>query len=308
MTDPGIGGSHRESRRSGLKRLTRTARRRSAVARRDAESPIRQESERRSWVRIALDAYDRDRRHAGALLAGGLAFRFFLWSLPFSLVLVTLFGFLANDLDESPSELALDSGMPAAIAGMVAAAVGDSSRGRIFLLLFGLVTLAWASRSAVRAFWIVQSVAWDLRRAMPLRASAAGAAAFTGIVVTAIALHVMVGPLYQRGPLTDTLVTIGLICAMSAIAVWSFSQLPNAAASPAHLLPGSVAFGIGVETLRLATAIYFAGKLERVDDLYGALGLATVIFLWLFFLGRLVVVAAMLNASVRIGTLKPSEP
>lgn len=298
LEDPG-------PRRPVLSRFTRAVRQRGAIARRDAEDRIREESERRSWVRIALDAFERDRDRAGALLAGGLAFRLFLWSLPLSLVLVTLFGFLADDLDESPEELALDSGMAAAIAGMVSGAVRASSSGRLFLLVLGVAALALASRSTVRALWIVHSVAWDLGRTVPARISGRGAAAFTGLTVAAIAVHVVASPLYGGGLPTDTLVTAGLMGALSAAALWAFSKLPHAAESLLGLLPGSIVFGIGVETLQLVTAVYFAGKLERVDDLYGALGLASVILLWLFVVGRLVVVAAMLNASVRMGAADP---
>ena len=308
MNDPKDGRSTPESRTSRFRRWTRIARDRGAIARHGAEGIIQDQSSRRSWVRIALDALDRDRRHAGALLAGGLAFRFFVWSLPFSLVFVTLFGFLADRLAESPGALAQDSGMAAAIAGMVSAAVGDSSNGRLVLLVFGLGALAWASRSAIRALWIVHSVAWDLRRGMPTRASLTGAAAFTGVTVTVLAAHVIVGPLYRGGLVSDTLVTAALIGGLSGLALWVFRQLPNAATSPLRLLPGAVAFGVGAEMLRLVTAVYLADKLERVDDLYGALGLATVILLWLFLVGRLVVLAAMLNASITLGTSGPKAP
>jgi uncharacterized BrkB/YihY/UPF0761 family membrane protein len=42
--------------------------------------------------------------------------------------------------------------------------------------------------------------------------------------------------------------------------------------------------------------VYFAARLERVADLYGAIGLATVFMVWLFLIGRLVVAAMALNA------------
>ena len=45
---------------------------------------------RRASVRTAYHAYEYDRRHGGALLAGGLAYRFFLWLLPAALFLASL--------------------------------------------------------------------------------------------------------------------------------------------------------------------------------------------------------------------------
>jgi uncharacterized BrkB/YihY/UPF0761 family membrane protein len=48
--------------------------------------------------------------------------------------------------------------------------------------------------------------------------------------------------------------------------------------------------------MRVATSVYFAGRLERVSDLYGAIGLATVFMVWLYLVGRLVVAGTALNA------------
>ena len=79
-----------------LRDRARDAREHATEARRQAEVRIRQEGERRSWVHVLLDTYDRDRRRAGGLLSGGVAFRLFVWALPFSLVLVTSLGFLAD--------------------------------------------------------------------------------------------------------------------------------------------------------------------------------------------------------------------
>ena len=68
-------------------------------------------------------------------------------------------------------------------------------------------------------------------------------------------------------------------------------------------LPGALLFGIGIEALRLVTAVYLVGKLSRISDLYGSLGLAVVILGWLYLIGRLVVTGCMLNASLAYGRL-----
>ena len=40
------------------------------------------------WAAWLYDVYERDRECAGGLLSGALAYRFFIWLLPFALVLV----------------------------------------------------------------------------------------------------------------------------------------------------------------------------------------------------------------------------
>jgi uncharacterized BrkB/YihY/UPF0761 family membrane protein len=43
--------------------------------------------------------------------------------------------------------------------------------------------------------------------------------------------------------------------------------------------------------------VYFAGRLGRVDDLYGALGLAAVFMAWLYLGGRLIVACFAVSAT-----------
>jgi hypothetical protein len=43
-------------------------------------------------VRLAVQAFESDRKRAGGLLAGGLAYRIFLWQIPLALFLVSALG------------------------------------------------------------------------------------------------------------------------------------------------------------------------------------------------------------------------
>jgi hypothetical protein len=63
-------------------------------------------------------------------------------------------------------------------------------------------------------------------------------------------------------------------------------------------MPGAVLVAVGVLCLQIAT-FYFTRELERNSSLYGALGVAIVLLVWLYFAGRLIVAAAMLNERVR---------
>ena len=93
----------------------------------------------------------------------------------------------------------------------------------------------------------------------------------------------------------------------TAVACAALARLPHGSEGMWALLPGAILFGVGIEVLRLITAVYFVGKIERIGDLYGSLGLAVVILAWLYLMGRLMVTGCMLNASVAYGRLS-SEP
>jgi membrane protein len=280
-----------------LRDRARDARRQAAEARGRAERTIRSQGTRRGWVGALVETYDRDRRRAGGLLSGGLAFRLFLWLLPFALVVVSGLGFVADRLDRPVEELAHDVGLSAAIAGTVEQGVRESARGGVGLFAIGLVLMVWAAGSIVGALRVVSSVAWELPpSALPGRLSAS--LWFSLFAAALIAIHVAAGALYAGGLATDLLATLSLVGADVAFVYAVFRHLPGRVTGWRVFLPGALVFALGVEVLRLVTAVYFAGKLGRVDGLYGSLGLATVILAWLYLIGRFTVAGLMLSASI----------
>ena len=63
-------------------------------------------------------------------------------------------------------------------------------------------------------------------------------------------------------------------------------------------MPGAVLTGVGMRLLGLAVSTYFAYRLDHSNDLYGALGLAVVMMLFLFLVARIFVAAQFLNATL----------
>jgi uncharacterized BrkB/YihY/UPF0761 family membrane protein len=64
------------------------------------------------------------------------------------------------------------------------------------------------------------------------------------------------------------------------------------------LLPGAVVFGAGFALLQLITAYVIAPMALSKQGTYGALGIAAVLLVQLFLLSRLMVGAAVLNATL----------
>jgi uncharacterized BrkB/YihY/UPF0761 family membrane protein len=50
--------------------------------------------------------------------------------------------------------------------------------------------------------------------------------------------------------------------------------------------------------LQVATVYYFAPKLTKAPALYGSLGTAATLLLWLFLIARIIVASAFLNAAL----------
>lgn len=256
------------------------------------------ERERRESVRMLFDLFEADQGRGGGLLAGGLAYRMFIWLLPAALVATSSLSLFADLGDESPSATAKDLGMGAAVATSVSRAAAEAGQAAPILLVLGLGIMLWASRGLLKALRLVSAIAWGISPTplrSPLRPTLETAAflIFLPIYEFAVAL------LY-RGPLASDLVaTLLAITGLVAIFTWATGALPRPdGVRRLDLVPGAILLAVGTEALRLATTLYFAAKLERVDDLYGALGFAAVFMTYLYLLARLVVLGLMTNAAV----------
>jgi membrane protein len=272
------------------------ARARAALIREQAETRLEQERQRRPSVQWAFEVRIGDRRFAGTLLAGGVAFRLFLWLLPFCLVVVTALGFAASWSSKTPQALAQDAGLSRALAGSVARGVSGSDRGRLLLLLIGLWLLIFAGRGVVKALRAVSILGWRVRGRV--QAGIKASLLFSGVILGILALELLIRPLYAGGLVTDLLAVVASTLLVAAVACWGFWMLPRPEDIPwPRMIPGAVLFGFGVEVLRLVTAVYFVRKLASVSDLYGAMGFAAVFLAWLYLLGRLIVVSVLVNAT-----------
>ena len=261
---------------------------------------LQQQSEvlrrRHASVRVAFRAYERDRRHAGSLLAGGLAYRLFIWLVPMGLVVSSTIGLVGDLSSASTEEVAKNMGLAAALTAAVARAAEQTGGASVVLLFIGLWAVFWSGKSVVKALRLLAGVAWQIQPGHLTR-SVRASAAFSGIMLGLIAVPILQGPLYGGPFIVDLMVWIGTPIALTPLFVWQLAWLPH----PDGLrwtafLPGAALLAIGLQLMRIATSVYFAGRLERVDDLYGAIGVATVFMLWLFLIGRLVVAAMALNA------------
>lgn len=261
--------------------------------------------EQHATVRLAVQAFESDRRRAGGLLAGGLAYRIFLWQIPLALFLVSAFGLATELSGDDPADLARKTGMTAALAGAISQAVAASQSARWWLLILGAFLTVWAGRGVYRGVRLVSELAWETRA--PRGSSLKGSLAVTGFGVLAVALQAFLPKISETLGLPALVrFALGLMLA-SSLAFAVLRLLPRADVPWTSILPGAVLMGVGMRLLGLAASTYFAYRLDHSNDLYGALGLAVVMMLFLFLVARLFVVAQFLNATLhRRGEPLPS--
>jgi uncharacterized BrkB/YihY/UPF0761 family membrane protein len=252
--------------------------------------------EQHATVRLAVQAFESDRRRAGGLLAGGLAYRIFLWQIPLALFLVSAFGLATELSGDDPADLARKTGMTAALAGAISQAVAASHSARWWLLILGAFLTVWAGRGVYRGIRLVSELAWETRA--PRVSSLKGSLAVTGFGLLAVAMQAFLPKLSEALDIPGVIrFALGLILA-SVLAFAVLRLLPRADAPWISVVPGAVLTGVGLRLLGLAASTYFAYRLDHSNDLYGALGLAVVMMLFLFLVARLFVAAQFLNATL----------
>jgi uncharacterized BrkB/YihY/UPF0761 family membrane protein len=277
-------------RKGRLNEAVERARLESERAREYAEDARR----RSPTVALGFEVYEHDRRHLGGLIAGALAYRFFIWLLPFTLLLVGLLGAVTAADDGAPDELSTNLGLQ----GVLAELVGDAARqkGWWIALLLGIFGTAYAGLGAMRALRVSHSAAWGIRPERMTRPAAASGWFFV-VVVACLSTSTFCSWMRERSGLVGSLLTIVGVGVVYFLIWLRVSQvLPHRDVAQRMLVPGAVLVAVGAQCLHLFTVYYLSDRAERASSVYGAVGVALVLLLWLFIISRLIVGGAMLNA------------
>ena len=248
-------------------------------------------SEEHVALAVPLRAAERNRRVAASVLAGGLAYRLFLWLLPFGLLVGGALGFLnASSTQKAVSK----GGLPGAISN----AIGDASRSAHsnswWLLAVGVPLLLWAGFSGAKAVQLVHSLVWDdpPRKIKPLQASLA----FTGVLLAVWAIIALTW--WVRGDWPGVLAPVLTLAPLTGLWLWVSFQLPHRDAPWKALLPGALLVGVGFQVLHALVLNFGVHKLEKAKSLYGGLGATTTVIFFIYLLATLVVTAPVLNSAL----------
>ena len=199
---------------------------------------------------------DRDSEIGGGLMAGALAYRIFIWLLPFALVVVAGIG-IASSASESPESAAKSLGLQGVVASSVAQAARGSSRW--YALLIGVPILLWATRNLLKALVVVHRLVWgDLRRAVP-KPTAGATLWFLALlvgyfVILELARGSRIVDRKRHAPAPGRLPR-----AHRLVGAWSSMRLPAPRCLPGvRLVPGAVVMAIGLELISSIGAFLIA--------------------------------------------------
>jgi membrane protein len=240
---------------------------------------------------VPLRAVERNRRVAATVLAGGFAYRIFLWLLPFGLILGGGLGFANAGSTEEAVE---GGGIPAAVTN----AIGDASRASQsnswWLLAVGIPLLLWAGLSGAKAIQLIHALVWDEPppKSNPLKMSLA----FTGMVCAFLAAVALTW--WVRDDWPGLFAPVLTLTPLAAMWLWASLHLPHRDAPWRALLPGALVVAIGFQVLHEAVGHFLVPKLEKSTSLYGDLGATTTFLFFMYITSILIVSAPVLNSSL----------
>ncbi|HEY2371788.1 MAG TPA: hypothetical protein VGH82_04500 [Gaiellaceae bacterium] len=246
-------------------------------------------------VDAAFETIERDSDLGGAILAGALAYRLFLFALPLAFFLVSGAGLMANALGIEPNLIPKSVGFTGVITKQVASESNGSSSWWVALSSFFIV--AYATRVLFRAIAIVHALAWD-RSAASVKIKSRALGMFGAMLATEIALGAGVGAINHQTAIGG-LVALALYVFASA-GLWLVISLhvPHGNARLIELIPGSLLYGIGVAAVSLFNVLILGSLIKSKSSTYGTLGIAATLLLGFFFVGRIMVGAAVVNATL----------
>lgn len=238
-----------------------------------------------------------DARVGGGILAGALAFRIFLFMVPFVYVVFTILGAISRALGQDPSQLARKVGITGILASTVVKAADQNGWTQAALVLGALVTLFITAGGLLKALYVVHWLIWRVHRVMP--AGLVPKLALTGLTLVASALGVAVNDVRTSSGIAGAVLALVLITALSFVLWWWVSwKLPHAPTPTRALVPGALLMAVGVDVLQLLTTYWIGYLVARKTSTYGAVGIALAVLLWVYILGRIVVGSAGLNAAL----------
>ena len=269
-------------------------------------SQVEASREHSTAVDTAFQVAERDQRSAGALLAGAVAFRLFLWILPLLLVLVLTLSFFTNIENSDPTSLANGFGFSGVMASNVLSASQESILGRVLLLIGGLWALALTTRSFAKALWIASRIAWGVApKRVPIKDLVPIGAALAGCYL----LSTIANALKARHNASGLPMMLAMLLVYAGAWLFICSRLPRLEDVPwAASIPGAAVLGLGLEALFLASTLWFLPRMSRASEAYGSLGVAILVLGYLYLIGRLMVGSLMINATLWYRAHPESRP
>jgi uncharacterized BrkB/YihY/UPF0761 family membrane protein len=265
--------------------------------RKRVEGALTQRRERSNLIGAGFDIAELDLGVGGGILAGAVAFRLFLFFVPFVYILFTAFGWISAAANDNPADLAKTGGITGILASAIVNSHDISAVSQIFLVLGAAVALIWTANVLAKTLYVVHWLVWAMPRTKPAGLRTIGTTIGLAVVLTVVAL--LANLLRTDLGLTGSLFAALVVMVVPFTVWWWVSwRLPHTPMAARHLIPGAALVAVGTEVLYLLSTYWIGHLVARKSHTYGAIGIALAVLLWVFVLGRFLVGSAEVNLAL----------
>ncbi len=266
---------------------------------------IEEARKRSAALDATFEAIERDSHIGGGILAGALSYRLFVFVLPLAFFIVSGLGLLASAVGVEPHVISNSVGLAGVVTKQVASTAKGSSSWWVALTSF--FVLVYATRVLLRAVAIVHSLAWQ-RSAASVKVSTHSLWVFGAALIGQLGLVAGVGAVNHQSAIGGIITLVAFIVALAGLWLIISLEVPHSNARWTDLIPGSLFYAIGFTGVLLFNILILGNLIQSKTSTYGALGTAATLLLAFFFVGRVIVGAAVLNATLYERRTDPHEP
>jgi uncharacterized BrkB/YihY/UPF0761 family membrane protein len=261
------------------------------------EDELASRRERSILIGAGFDIAELDIQVGGGILSGAVAFRLFLFLVPFVYILFTAVGLASTAANQDPATVAKTLGITGLLASAVVNSQDISALSQFLLVLGASVALVWTTNGLVKTLYIVHWLIWGVPRLKPTGFRTIGTTIGLAVVLTVLAVASNV--LRTHTGLLGSLLVALVVMAVSFMAWWWVSwRLPHAPVESQRLIPGAVLVALGTEVMHLLTTYWIGRVVARKSHTYGAIGIALAVLFWVYVVGRIIVASAGVNAAL----------
>jgi len=264
-------------------------------ARAEAEALADRARRNQGLLGRAMEALDRDAEIGGNILAGALAYRLFIFALPLSLFLISALGVLAHVFAFDVKTVAENLGLAGAVTSQVADTGKPSST--VWVALGSFVVLVYVTRVLFRTVVVVHALVWHNPVGM-MKRDLGGLGYFGAAIFGQLVLVGVIGAVRVQSPVGGVL-ALGVFLLLDA-GLWLMVSLHVPRVEELRwtdLVPGAVLYAVGVVGIQAFNTYILGILLASKASTYGNLGAAAAVLLSFFLLGRVMVGAAVLDAT-----------
>jgi uncharacterized BrkB/YihY/UPF0761 family membrane protein len=261
-------------------------------------------------IDVAFRSYEQDTTVAGALLAGAVAFRVFLFVVPLVFFIVAAAGFVAEALGRSAPDLLDEAGVTGLLAGTITDLGNQSLWTRLTILGVSGYALLSGTRSLIKVLAIVHQLVWLLPRTRPRNQAKLVGGTILVVLVSIVLVQLLSALENFSFPawVVGTVLFMAVPAGVWLFASWKVFSHPEGM-SWQDFLPGAIVVGVGVEALHVFTVVWISRSFASKSQAFGAIGGSLSILLWSYVMGRIMAAAPVVNAAAwRRTHLAPVPP